>query len=112
MERGNPNVTVYTFEAGPGGGLQYPDAELWTLDYDEARRYAQQRNYQLIANEYTFEDSELLEDYSPETRCQTCGELIDLEDAGIWAISGAEQSPADQRRYCDEAPDRLHHPAA
>jgi hypothetical protein len=66
MERGRPDMTVYTFEAGPGVELQYPDAELWTRDHEEARRYAQERGYQLIANEYVFNDSELLEDYTPE----------------------------------------------
>jgi hypothetical protein len=43
--------------------------------------------------------------------CAHCGVLIDQEDAGLWAVSGAERSPADQRRYCANAPDHLHAPA-
>ena len=52
-------LTVYTFDDESG-----PDANGWsTQDYDEAKRYAQDRNLQIIANNYEFVDSEPLEDY-------------------------------------------------
>jgi hypothetical protein len=66
MERGRPDQTVYTFEA-PGIAMDYPDAELWTRDYAEARAYARDKGYQVIANEYEWEDSSLIDDFMPVT---------------------------------------------
>ena len=109
MERGRPDITVYTFEAGPGVTLAYPDDELWTRDYAEAVRYAQERGYQVIGNEYAWEDSELVDDFTPAIECQHCGEVIERDtDTGIWENPACED--ADNRRYCDESPDHRHHP--
>ena len=110
MERGTPDQTVYTFEVPEGRIMRYPDAELWTRDYNEADAYAREMGYMLIANEYEFEDSGLVEDYTPKIRCAHCDDLIDLEDAGLWIASDGNLDPADERRVCDESPDHLHHP--
>ena len=108
MERGKPDLTVYTFELPDGKIMAYPDAELWTLDYPEADAYAREKGYQLIANEYEWQDSELLEDYAPATECRFCGIVIVQEESGLYEDPDYED--ADNRRYCDEAPDHLHAP--
>ena len=110
MERGQPDQTVYTFEAGPGVEMAYPDAELWTRDYQEARKYAQEHGYRVIANEYEFEDSELIDDFTPQIECSFCGLVIRKQADGSWEDEDyPEGDPA--RSYCDEAPDHQHAPA-
>ena len=70
MQQGRPDQTVYTFEASPGVTMAYPDDELWTRDYAEARAYAQEKGYKVIGNDYEFEDSELVDDFTPAAECQ------------------------------------------
>lgn len=89
MERGKPDQTVYTFEVPKGGTMAYPDSELWTRDYNEADQYAQAHGYLLIASEYEFEDSNLVEDYATET-CDECGaNLADDEGEVYGGLCGA-----------------------
>jgi hypothetical protein len=66
MERGKPDVTVYTLELPQhlGRTMSYPDGELWSYDEAEASAYAREKGYQLIANTYEWADSELVEDFS------------------------------------------------
>ena len=110
MERGKPDMTVYTFEAAEGRTMDYPDAELYTLDYQEARAYAQEKGYRLIENEYEWQESGLLEDYTPEVRCQYCDDVIEVKQGEtFWSGDGA-LNPSDERRYCGDAPDGLHKP--
>jgi hypothetical protein len=66
VNRGELDLTVYTFEAGPRGDLEYPGGGLWTRDYREAQEYARAHHCQLIANEYEWRDDEVLEDYTEE----------------------------------------------
>ena len=54
-----PEVTVYTFEQKDGTRL-----DLWTFDAQEADQYARDHSLMLIENTYTWEDSELAEDYT------------------------------------------------
>lgn len=68
MERGIPNITVYSFAAAPGRSLNYPDAELWTLDENEARAYAEKNGYQLIGSDCKPDEEELIEDFTPRPR--------------------------------------------
>ena len=110
MERGEPDLTVYTFEVSGNRTMDYPDNELWTLDYQEARAYAQEKGYQLIENEYEWQESGLLEDYTPEVRCQYCVLVIKKTDTGIWEDPDYPLSDTDARRYCDEPSDHLHKP--
>lgn len=57
------NISVYTFE--DRYGVSFTD---WhTQNYAEARAYAEQYRLRLIENEYVWEDSQLLEDYSPHS---------------------------------------------
>jgi hypothetical protein len=92
MERGRPGQTVYTFEAGAGVTMSYPDDELWTRDYNEARGYAQEKGYRVIGNDYEFEDSELIDDFTPAVECAFCGTVIEKVN----------------RLYCDESPSHHH----
>jgi hypothetical protein len=71
-------ICVYTFK-----GRNDEHVTFWsTQDYDEAKSYAQENNYKLICDTYTYDDSELLEDYTeePELECSMCGEMVTLED--------------------------------
>jgi hypothetical protein len=106
MERGQPDQTVYTFEAGPGVTMSYPDDELWTRDYGEARDYARVKGYQVIGNDYEFEDSELIDDFTPAVECAFCGIVIEKQDTGFWEDPYYED--ADNRRYCDASPSHHH----
>jgi len=110
MERGRPDQTVYTFEAAKDRTMDYPDKELWTRDYREARAYAQEKGYQVIGNDYELSDSELIDDFTPATECAHCGLVIEQDDTDIWEDPDYED--ADNRRYCDESPDHQHHPEA
>lgn len=64
MNRGKPDQSVFTFELPNKGTMPYPDAELWTRNYVEARSFAEKRGYLLIENTYEWADSELVQDYS------------------------------------------------
>jgi hypothetical protein len=45
-------------------------------------------------------------------RCIHCGALVNEENTmGFWIV-GELTDPADERRYCDAAPDHLHEVAA
>jgi len=113
MERGIPNLTVYTFEAAPGRELRYPDAELWTTDETEARTYAQEHGYLLMVSDYTEGDDgpELVEDFTPETRCRFCGVTIEQQENGLYVDPDyADSVLAENRVYCDESPDHTHGP--
>jgi hypothetical protein len=108
MERGKPDQTVYTFEAGPGVTMNYPDAELWTRDYQEARKYASDHGYRVIGNDYEFEDSELVDDFTPAIECQHCGLPVEQVN-GTWQDTDYKPG-SDEALYCDEAPDHKHAP--
>lgn len=110
MERGQPDLTVYTFEVPRDSKrvMDYPDAELWTMDLSEAQAYAQKNGYQLIGNDYVWEDSELVEDYTPEPDCEHCG-LPVRERGGLWEDPDYDAG-SDEARYCDEAPEHQHQP--
>jgi len=109
MERGQPDQTVYTFEAGPGVTMSYPDDELWTRDYEEARAYAQEKGYQVIGLDYEFEDSELIDDFTPAVECAHCGTVIVRQADGSWEDDAyPEGNPA--RSWCVD--DREHAPEA
>jgi hypothetical protein len=111
MERGKPDLTVYTFEVPEGSSrtMDYPAAELWTLDYQEAQAYAQEKGYQLIENQYEWQDSNLLEDCTPVRDCQYCGLPVKERDGGIWEDPDYEPR-TEEARYCDEAPHHRHAP--
>jgi hypothetical protein len=112
MERGTPDQTVYTFEVADGQTLQYPDGELWTRNYQEADSHARKMGYMLIANNYEWEDTELVEDYTPappSPACASCGIDVSESDTGFWEDPDYPAS-SDNARYCDESPDHLHHP--
>ena len=113
MERGKPDMTVYTFEvpADSDRVMDYPDEELWTMDYREADAYAREKGYLLIENEYVWEDSNLLEDYTPAPDCQYCGLPVIRQDTGLWEDTDGYSAGSDSARYCDEAPDHLHKPS-
>ena len=67
MNRGIPDLTVYTFEAAEGKWLPYPDDELWSLDFREADSYAQKHHYKLIAHDLELPSDSIIEaDYTEE----------------------------------------------
>jgi hypothetical protein len=76
MERGQPLIEVFTFELPQGSSrtMEYPDGELWTFNKDEAIAYGQLKNYLVIVNGYTFNDSEVFEDFADE------GQEVDGDD--------------------------------
>jgi hypothetical protein len=53
------SIEVYTFEDKDGAEQGYV-----TQDIEEARRYARRYQLRLIANEYEWSDSELVEDHT------------------------------------------------
>ena len=110
MERGKPDMTVYTFEvpADSGRAMDYPDEELWTLDYKEADAYAREKGYLLIENEYEWQDSSMLEDYTPKPDCQWCGLPVE-QIHGNWQDPDYDAGTG-SALYCDEAPDHQHQP--
>lgn len=59
------DVHVYTVEAKNRADTPYPHSEFHTQNYDEALAYAEQARLMLIDNTYTFEDSELVKDFTP-----------------------------------------------
>lgn len=65
MQRGIPDITVYTFEVPQGQEMTYPDAELWTLSYAEADAFAADRGYLLMGQDWGDDEPELIEDYAP-----------------------------------------------
>lgn len=82
-------ITVYSFEnaAGPFGSFT-------TMDLDEAKEYARKGALKVIANEYEFADSELVEDYTDEacehlhvkfhgdsSSCTDCGAFVEDDDS-------------------------------
>lgn len=73
MERGIPDITVYTFEVRDGREMHYPDAELWTLDYAEADAFAADKGYLLMGMDWGDDAPELIEDYTPAPQCAICG---------------------------------------
>ena len=60
------DVTVYTVEARKRGETPYPACDFYTYDYQEAKAYAAQYRLRVIANEYEWADSELLDDYTED----------------------------------------------
>lgn len=58
-------ITLYTFEDAAGAPDSYS-----TQDYAEARDRAKRYSLRLIANDYEWADSELLEDYTPGSAVQ------------------------------------------
>jgi len=54
-------IEVYTFE----GTDDEPASDWSTQDVEEARDYAKEYGYALIANSYVWEDSDLVEDHRP-----------------------------------------------
>jgi len=69
MERGVPDLTVYTFEVPDGQHMAYPDNELWTLDFGEADAYAQEKGYLLIGADLSMRDGVVEADYATEPEC-------------------------------------------
>jgi hypothetical protein len=55
------SIDVYAFEGEDGESA----TEWTTFDLAEAREYAQANGYALIAREYEYSDSSLVEDYRP-----------------------------------------------
>lgn len=98
MKRGIPNITVYMFEAAPGRELNYPDAELWTLDEDEARTYAKKNGYQLVGSDCQREETELIEDYTPRPRF----EFIDADGEDITGDADQEETACRVRAYNED----------
>lgn len=84
MHRGKPEVMIYTLALPEGQYLQYPDAELWTLDEDEARSYAKEKGYQLIGTPYVADDTgeEMLDDFRPFNWHAETPDIIDGGDVG------------------------------
>jgi hypothetical protein len=64
MERGQPDLTVYTFAVPEGQRMKYPDAELWTLDFREADAYAAEHGYLLVGADLTMRDGVVEADYA------------------------------------------------
>jgi hypothetical protein len=63
----NGTVDIYTVEARAGrAATAYPHSDFQTDDYPDAQAYAQQHGLMVIVNHFAFEDSELLDDYTPE----------------------------------------------
>jgi hypothetical protein len=56
-------IEVYAFEGADG-----EEHDWTTQDYGEAKAYAQQHRLALIARQFDYTDSELVEDYRPKTR--------------------------------------------
>lgn len=54
------SIEVYTFESADNT----PFGSYSTQNISDAREYARKAKLRLIANTYTFEDSELIEDYT------------------------------------------------
>lgn len=63
------NITRYTLEDADGNN---PDPFFETGDYSEARKYAQLNQCRLIANEFVFDDSSMVDDFTPELPVSSC----------------------------------------
>jgi hypothetical protein len=77
-------MTLYSFEDADGN----EPGTFTTTNYDEAKEYAARYKYKVIANEYVWDDSELVDDFTEqpasaevEFNCTKCN------DTGI-AIGG------------------------
>ena len=58
-------VTLYSFTSGTHGGPDDGGDTFTTFDYTEARDRAKRYEMGVIANEYEFSDSELVDDFRP-----------------------------------------------
>lgn len=80
MQRGIPDITIYTFEVAEGREMPYPDAELWTLDYAEADALAEEKGYLLMGQDWGEDEPGLVHDYTPRPVCVICG--VSVEKTG------------------------------
>lgn len=76
------SITVYTFE-GPRDNPY--TGEYTTQDYQEADRYASVNGYRLIANEYEWADSEMIEDYTGEAEEEALHAA--LAASSLWTLA-------------------------
>lgn len=74
-----PDLTVYMFTVPEGKEMSYPDAELWTLNYEEADAFAAKKGYQLVCHDLIMEEGGMIADY---TACVICGVLIEKTGGG------------------------------
>jgi len=56
------SLYVYTFEDGDGNSF----GSWSTSDYEEAKGYAMENRYRVIANRYDWADSEVVNDFTPD----------------------------------------------
>lgn len=103
-------VFIYTVEARKRDETPYPASELWWYEAKDADAYAKENRLRVIENEYTWEDSEMIGDYTPDV-CRYCGAEIERA-GGTWeaATPGEAQGDPERPAWCpaDDAPGHLH----
>jgi len=78
-------IERYLFEDADGVEVAWS-----TYDATEAREYAKEHGYAMIAHTYEWSDSELVEDYRTEVtpRCDLCGKPEDHEPGRLYDWNG------------------------
>lgn len=72
--------TRYTVEDSDGNDY----GAVWEQsEYADAKTYAMQVHGKVIAQEYTWEDSEVVEDYTPKRRCDVCDDPIEEGEKSV-----------------------------
>lgn len=85
-------ITVYAFE-----DRHEQSASDWTTqDYREALDYARQHKYRLIARTFTYDDSEMVDDFTEKPRFRVRVERT-VTEFGEVLISADDESDARQR---------------
>ena len=58
------DLHVYTLSAKNQKETPYPESEFWSEDYEEAKSRAMEAHLMVIDNTYTWEDSEMIDDFT------------------------------------------------
>ena len=92
------DITVYTLEDANG----QPVNDTWsTMDYREARDAGENWQARVIANEYEFSDSHMVDDFTPEPgfhiRVGVAGRLFCITPLDTFPASGDDWIPVDCR---------------
>jgi hypothetical protein len=88
-------ITVYTLEAWDGT----EESGYQTQNYQEARRDAEQRKLRVIANEYEWQDSDMVDDCTDEARRVQDLEAITEAGDKLTAEEAAELAGLEKRRH-------------
>lgn len=99
------SITVYSFEDRDG-----PSGSYTTQDYREAKEFARKNNLRVIANEYEWVDSEMVDDFTVPSPCAYCGAYAGQRDDVPSADDGAAWAEIAEEHYdnCEWVATRGH----